>query len=318
MSQNKFSKIIHCSTPEEFISVLRPSNKLWHGARTGWIFRGQSNSKWKLIPSAFRGESKESGFYYHEVPYFLDGRPPYKDLDEQNAWEFWLLDWFIEIVDSVGMKIPGDSPALRKLREEFKPLTKLRTWPQREFWHALAIAQHHGLPTRLLDFTEDSFVATYFACQNCDLYSKRKTKEICVWAINRSFLERANTYKKRFQVVTVPRYENVYLHVQSGLFLLDTLISEEWSKSTPQNIASIDDILKHEYEAFHNSSYPSYEESFTAIIKIILPASKAFEARALLYREGRHKLTLMPSYQNIIEAMKTERDMNDYFLGPIL
>jgi hypothetical protein len=47
-------------------------------------------------------------------------------------------------------------------------------------WHTLFSMQHHGIPTRLLDWTLSFATATYFALKG----DARKPKEACIWVLN--------------------------------------------------------------------------------------------------------------------------------------
>lgn len=79
-----------------------------------WLFRGQSDVDWRLIPKA--------------------GRPPFSGYDDRRLF----ASWSRRSVEFLAAE-PGDA------------------------WNALAIAQHHGLATRLLDWSYNPLVAAFFA-----------------------------------------------------------------------------------------------------------------------------------------------------------
>jgi len=102
----------------------------WVGThnKINWIFRGERQQGWRLIPKIGRLE------YHNEVRgYTFEA-------------EKWIFNQF-------------KRKARAHLTLGVEPVTE---------WEWLALAQHHGLPTRMLDWTHSPLVAAYFAVERDD------------------------------------------------------------------------------------------------------------------------------------------------------
>jgi FRG domain len=295
----------------DFVDQLRLSHGSWKTANFGDIgFRGQSNSEWQLVPSAFR--FTKLGYGRHVVP------NTDKDISNLCHGEFMCVKQFLMESDAIGLHIPGDSRFFRDPECLEMPLkdSNYKVWPPKEILETLAIAQHHGVPTRLIDFSYHPMIAAFFAAdgaqkrvaqQSKDEVMDRKEK-FAVWAANLDFIRQLWNEKfgiERVREVTVSRATNSFLHAQHGLFLLDMGVNQGWRSFGLEPLNQV--ILGRAKKCVDEDKgfgWNSYFAKLPPLIKFELSIVHANEVLDILKAEGITRAYIYPSYESVVEILK--------------
>jgi FRG domain len=228
-----------------------------------WCFRGQGDARWPLRSSLSRQIEISKVFH--------------------KAW-------------------PGQESRIRRIFQR-KANLFISDPPQEDELEWLALMQHHGAPTRLLDFTWSPYVAAFFALE-------RATEDAAIWALNLPLLWELYD-RQRIDGVDVgnadPRdakiFQKYYLPnnrafvwqgdpfrmsqrviAQSGTFLVSSHLG-----------LTVEDIL---------ARYPREQE---LLVKFLLPtATLRAEAMASLYSMNITQATLFPGLDGLARSMAYE------------
>ncbi|SFV06476.1 FRG domain-containing protein [Pseudoduganella namucuonensis] len=231
----------------------------------GWAFRGQKDAGWPLLTSLSR---------------YLSAYIP-----DRNSWRL-REERAIRIFRRKAHNYLGDPSVLDN---------ELR---------CLALMQHHGAPTRLLDFTKSPFVAVFFALEHA-------TSDAAVYALNTPRLWAAaprgkpdmnrdgidprvpGNFTRLFQPNTnaiiwtgEPTEMDRRLVAQSGTLVVPGMLDKP-----------LDEILL------------DYGDSGALLKKILLPQAMRDEAMKALYRMNITNATLFPDLDGLARSIGMELEM---------
>ncbi len=294
----------HFDTAEGLLTALTPHNLgpekdfLWdRGDLEHWIFRGQSEATWRLQPSAFR----ENAF----VP-FIAGQLELKLSPLQSVvFEELVAKQFASGAMRRGFDVPDEATLRRRAQTGGDYRRKACAFPPDDQRGIYAIAQHYGIPTRLLDWTTNPMVAAYFAGIDVAKRTIRNERtrddsdeRMAVWALNRLVVSHyCGDWSPGAELVIAPASNIPNLRAQGGLFTLVRLFATDDANSE-NPLPSLEDLIQlHETEI--RDGLKVQFPNLPLLYKFTLPHSQARRLLYFLHLGDIHAATLYPTLESV-------------------
>jgi FRG domain len=295
------------------------------------VWRGHQRGNYKLQPCLFRPElweaiSNSTASISAEVRHMLsneDGFDAARTKARLNQAEFFLVREFYRLADRCGLLLPHISNKSHKLLNTGIVDFHLQSddqghWPPTDLLPIYALAQHHGVPTRLLDWTHDLHVALYFAVGDGDA---QDDKYLSIFGFFADILDKYSPYTRKnlnpaigrplsnfITFVKCPTSTNPNLYAQSGCFTANITDGLYSASAQGTDVETLFASMHQEVRASITADGPTTIDGDLNNILFCLktPRSNAPVLKEYLESINYVRTRLMPGYQSCADRVFRE------------